>query len=603
MANISDTQPIRRSSFIFTYGPGAVIETKNGPRLIPSMKNGLKYYWDTNMLDRFEISDVRLCQYLAKSTESADKCRIFALPSNAELGLPENKAVYVTRIFPEWQICYNLQGHKHPVLHKEGKCPVCGRSDKNSAVRFVAACPEGHLDEIDWSYAVHHERSGCSSKVFDWIASGSSLASIRIRCRSCNKETTMQDIYRMAHKCSSRIPEKEMLSDKNGASSVYGQPERNYDKCDKKMKVVQRQSVSLRIADIVTLLTIPKYDDDFSRILQQRSLKLILETTIALCPKDNDLTADTLIGRIHSLPNISSESKSTIIEAIKIDGLDAFLNKLNGSDEIQHSFIDMINEEFRSLLNENGKTGSVNFRMGKLHPLPKTTQLIPELMIGRVNKIRTVTVQRGYRRLMNNQEISPSKMISIAEKNGEMFWFPGFEGFGEGIFIHCNNNSLNDIPHGAAYKSWSNFTPDKTQINSDWLEVCSIPEFVWMHTLSHALIRSISEFTGYSVASIRERVYYDKKMNEGGILIYNTTPGDDGGMGGLTDIVDSFQKIMKRAEELIMICSNDPLCHDVKREGKMVNGSACYGCLLISETSCEHGNKWLDRHIFLDGTE
>lgn len=124
-----------------------------------------------------------------------------------------------------------------------------------------------------------------------------------------------------------------------------------------------------------------------------------------------------------------------------------------------------------------------------------------------------------------------------------------------------------------------------------------------MHTLSHALIRSISEFTGYSVASIRERVYYDKKMNEGGILIYNTTPGDDGGMGGLTDIVDSFQKIMKRAEELIMICSNDPLCHDVKREGKMVNGSACYGCLLISETSCEHGNKWLDRHMFLDGTE
>ncbi|MDD2789011.1 DUF1998 domain-containing protein, partial [Methanoculleus sp.] len=331
--------------------------------------------------------------------------------------------------------------------------------------------------------------------------------------------------------------------------------------------------------------------------------KTILETIITIYEDIGDLTADILIQQIQKSQKIFPESKSKIIEALKNDGINPFLDKLNGLDEVHHSFIDMINEEFRSLLNENGKTGSENFRMEKLHPLPKTTKLIPELMIGRVNKIRTVTVQRGYRRLMNNQETAPSKLISIAERNGDMFWFPGFEGFGEGIFIHCNNNALKDIPHGPAYNSWSNFTPDKTQINSDWLDISTIPEFVWMHTLSHALIRSISEFTGYSVASIRERVYYDKKMNEGGILIYNTTPGDDGGMGGLTDVVDSFEKIMERAEELIMICSNDPLCHDVKREGKMVNGSACYGCLLISETSCEHGNKWLDRHIFLDGTE
>ena len=603
MSENFDTQPIRRSGFIFTYGPGSVIETKKGPRLIPSIRNGLKDLWSEDLLNSCEISDVRLCQYLAKSTEFEDKCRIFAIPSNAQLELPENKAVYVTRIFPEWQICYNSQGHKHPILHKEKKCPVCGRSDKNSAVRFVAACPDGHLDDIDWSYAVHKGNSACSTKSFDWIASGSSLASIRIRCRSCNKETTMQDIYKMSHPCSSRTPEKEMLYYNNTSSSFYGQIERDYNKCDKKMKVTQRQAISLRIADIVTLLTIPKYDDDLSRILQQKSIKTILETIITIYEDIGDLTADILIQQIQKSQKIFPESKSKIIEALKNDGINPFLDKLNGLDEVHHSFIDMINEEFRSLLNENGKTGSENFRMEKLHPLPKTTKLIPELMIGRVNKIRTVTVQRGYRRLMNNQETAPSKLISIAERNGDMFWFPGFEGFGEGIFIHCNNNALKDIPHGPAYNSWSNFTPDKTQINSDWLDISTIPEFVWMHTLSHALIRSISEFTGYSVASIRERVYYDKKMNEGGILIYNTTPGDDGGMGGLTDVVDSFEKIMERAEELIMICSNDPLCYDVKREGKMVNGSACYGCLLISETSCEHGNKWLDRHIFLDGTE
>ena len=35
------------------------------------------------------------------------------------------------------------------------------------------------------------------------------------------------------------------------------------------------------------------------------------------------------------------------------------------------------------------------------------------------------------------------------------------------------------------------------------------PLFVWWHTLSHSLIRAISNEAGYSSASIRERVYIE----------------------------------------------------------------------------------------------
>ena len=112
----------------------------------------------------------------------------------------------------------------------------------------------------------------------------------------------------------------------------------------------------------------------------------------------------------------------------------------------------------------------------------------------------------------------------------------------------------------------------------------------------------MAEFTGYSAASIRERVYYSLE-GDGGILLYNTTPGSDGGLGGLRDLADSFEEILMRTEEILRFCSNDPLCRNDTQNGEKINGSACYSCLLIAETSCEHGNRWLDRSLFLETDE
>ena len=47
-------QELRRSQFILTYGPGSIIETKYGPRLIPSLRYGIPYF--TNMAENNEIN-------------------------------------------------------------------------------------------------------------------------------------------------------------------------------------------------------------------------------------------------------------------------------------------------------------------------------------------------------------------------------------------------------------------------------------------------------------------------------------------------------------------------------------------------------------------
>jgi hypothetical protein len=93
---------------------------------------------------------------------------------------------------------------------------------------------------------------------------------------------------------------------------------------------------------------------------------------------------------------------------------------------------------------------------------------------------------------------------------------------------------------------------------------------------------------------------------DGGV-IYTSAPDSDGSLGGLVRQArltrnpdgtqrDSFGRLLGDVIELARICSSDPLCreHDPKRTERL-NGAACHACAMVSETSCEFGNRLLDR--------
>lgn len=84
---------------------------------------------------------------------------------------------------------------------------------------------------------------------------------------------------------------------------------------------------------------------------------------------------------------------------------------------------------------------------------------------------------------------------------------------------------------------------------------------------------------------------------KGGVFLYTTSAGEDCGMGGLVESSEKFELIMNEALKLVSLCSHDPLCSKIRISSDRVNGAACIYCLLVPETSCEHGNMWLDRHI------
>jgi hypothetical protein len=54
------------------------------------------------------------------------------------------------------------------------------------------------------------------------------------------------------------------------------------------------------------------------------------------------------------------------------------------------------------------------------------------------------------------------------------------------------------------------------------------------------------------------------------------------------------------------LCSNDPVCAfhvPAQHDQQPLLGSACHGCLLISETSCEQRNDFLDRALVVPTVE
>jgi hypothetical protein len=481
-------------------------------------------------------------------------------------------------------------------------CPECKKKDNSSAVRFVRACTDGHLDEIPWNTAVHNGKNkNCSSDKFNWKSGGSSLSDISVECPVCKCKTDIQQVYNTVKtgKCTARFPEKELPSDTAEDPPYMTTPERDYN-CDKKMKVLQRQAIALRSSVTITLLTIPEYDDPISNIIQ-RYIDVI----------DPYVNANFNGNIINQSNRLSPEDILIINECIRINGNEKLLRNYKHLLGSNNNFMDFVYEEFESLSSTSVPQRTDNFSISKPICVDENGY-IPSMLIYPVEKIRTVTAQVGYSRTPPSDPNTPENTDIHTVSSGASFgedttvWYPGFEGKGEGLFITFEKTPFIFSSDNESKKAWQseydNRSTSKSSGNPLWLDVAKHPLFVWLHTLSHLLIRALSRNSGYSSASLSDRVYVNHTFESGGILIYTTSPGGDGSMGGLVGMVNQnglFRTIMNAAIENNIFCSNDPLCSETKKYPAKNNGAACYSCLFTSETSCEHRNMWLDRHIIL----
>ncbi|MEO0158738.1 MAG: DUF1998 domain-containing protein [candidate division WOR-3 bacterium] len=586
---------MRLSQFVFTWGPGSILESLDGPRVIPAPDIGLFGVMNLTPGD-FEISDRRLTESLLGGS------RIFRLPQETEGGR------YMTRPFPSWKFCSDRHSYAgrsgFSVVFRGNSCPLCG--GRGAASRFIMACPQGHMDDVNWAGELHGRgsRRACQQNWFMLLGTGGALSRMVLECPACRARMPFRDLYDADLQCTGRYPERERVGEHTPR-----------EECMIPAKIIQRQASNLRIPVLQTVFSIPP-------------MHTILHNRLEHSPVYHGLVASGIIlgGRVYR-------------DAFSRSRLETILRNLVGEGVLREDFMDDIlvcsdedilkaiedvagcrgGSSYRSLLMEEFRTfiraldeGIPPLRSER-PPSPVLIEVNPELgrhvraagvefCVVPVLRLRSITVQRGYLREVGN---SPAVMVDVSFRTDSgVRWYPGIELFGEGIFITLRNAALINGPEGEDAERWYAADPllyPRHLFRDDETRDELHPGFVLWHTLSHLLIRAISVEAGYPSASLRERVYFEPagQRSRGGVLIYAVQPGSDGTMGGLLSMVPIFDRIMNRALEMLVSCSGDPLCLETRFQSGHYAGASCCGCLFISETSCEHRNMWLDRRVLL----
>lgn len=184
---------------------------------------------------------------------------------------------------------------------------------------------------------------------------------------------------------------------------------------------------------------------------------------------------------------------------------------------------------------------------------------------------------------------------------GHQRWLPAFRVHGEGIFLTLNRSRVEAWLSGGQTRLGvleARFNSMMQELGRDPRVIS--PAFILAHTLAHLLIRQLSFECGYGTSSIRERVYCQHEGDAWmcGILLYTAAGDVDGTMGGLVSQgrPGRLELIVENALESAAWCSSDPLCSESDGQGTdSLNLAACHACVLLPETSCEEGNRLLDR--------
>ena len=179
--------------------------------------------------------------------------------------------------------------------------------------------------------------------------------------------------------------------------------------------------------------------------------------------------------------------------------------------------------------------------------------------------------------------------------------------FGEGIFLRFDEDHLTTWENQPAVRARARLLIERRN-DTPWAHRLDVPEprFVALHTIAHLLIRRLAYASGYSSASLQERIYAssDRPDRTAGILIYTAAGDAQGTLGGLVRLghPSKLVPLLIAALDDADYCSNDPVCIESDRQGtSSLNLSACHGCSLVSETSCETSNRLLDRQLVLGG--
>ena len=579
---------LRTSQIITMSGPGSIVQMEHDSILMMSIDK-----W-SQQVNYYKILSHPYLEQLLKKDH-------FRMPRQID-----KHRVISCRSFPLWGVCSNpacgrLQ--KHRAAPTKGKkwfsCRDCRK--EIYAAKFVAVCPNGHLEEFPWEAWAHSKTSdGRTCKQdprlrFSALGKSPGLADYYVSCldckasRSCAGATSINGLKGIIPKCNGSMPwiGKDVTEN---CTDIHGN--------SMQMHGVQIRSTGMYYPVTVSALHLPEW----LHPIQKRITDNIgdIRPILKVLPCREAAERHPIFAeerQKYGVDEVETQLIKRFSSRAELDG-DSTKSQVRNREYNDLAFTEFNDDEYLEI----SKT-------------PVHKDLVEYIStLKQINRLTEIQVMCAFTReapadpYLSDGEDARHCRISTPGTP----WYPAVENRGEGFLFTLDEEKLSGWEDEQAVKSRCGlvrgvFEDLFSKLGDE--DPRRTPRYMLLHTLAHVLIRRVAEVSGYSEASIRERIYSGN--NHSGVLLYTATSSSDGSLGGLVrqGSTENFANLVKTSVQKSMRCSRDPFCaeddpSDVSRADiplyARVNASACYGCVLLPETSCENVNRLLDRRLLFD---
>ena len=569
------SRPLRRSQLIAPFGVGAISDFREDEAL---MCAGLdEWFAGAGIPDHLIIEEPRLQRRLGKA--------FFVRPPEYDAKKDRRRIPFVR--FPRWHYCPQCARMSKAGLFNADRpwCDPCsgGKKRKMIPVRIVAACETGHIEDFPFRRWIdcQCESDEAASLRFRAGQSSAGLAGILVSCSRCGK----------ARNLAGAMQPEVLKAACSGCRPWLGQRATG---CGAPLKGIQRGGSNVYFPLVVSSLFIPD------------RLTAADERVVNALNKNWDTLSSSLVDN-----QLDPNRVAVVAEIARVDS--ARLAEL-GNLKLKGDTSDFPTDEETFRQQEYGL-----LRQSQTDPL---MELVSDWMagdlygalspwiegVGLVHRLRETRVLSGFSRLKPQSEGSSG--IQPLSLPGTVNWLPALDVYGEGIFIAFRQDRLSNWAGTSAVKErlvGPIAAYDRVRATRGEAASGAHARQVFLHTFAHAFMKELSFTCGYGSSSLRERLYVDINRPDqpmAGVLIYTAAGDADGTLGGLVaqGMPDRLPYIITEALRRSAWCSNDPVCLEGSASAADTgNGAACHSCSLVAETSCENGNRLLDRAL-LAGT-
>ena len=458
-------------------------------------------------------------------------------------------------------------------------------------VRFVIACQSGHIDDFPWELWAHRKSGENLSDVRVCnrpqlrlnYGRFSGLGGLKVVCETCESSRTM----------SGSAGPKSLEGLECAGNRPWLGPHGCVEGCDETPRMLQRGATNLYFPKIASAILIPPFHDPLRPIIDDPRNWGVLAQNPNVDGSPNRQTVENISVFLQVDPNRLYE-----VVQQKMSGLEPS-GDVASEEEFRHSEYSALSEE-----SSDGDTKFVTVPQDISLYEPFLQEILDRVVL--VEKLAETRALTGFSRIdpppYREFETQDQDQLSLQRRN----WLPAIRVYGEGLFFRFKQ---------AAIDTWTTpLVEERLQtIIEGHHRMCEKlqrpprefpPRFFLLHTLAHILVRRLSFECGYGSSSLRERLYcWDEPGKEmSGILIYTAAGDSEGTMGGLVQQgkPSRLESLFRGAIQDARWCSSDPLCIESSGQGiDSLNRAACHACALLPETSCEEGNRYLDRGVLV----